>query len=103
MLSRKMLHLVERLQRRSNKKWRKFESRVGTTQGKLEGNSDRFKFANISDRQRRKRKMLNNKTKSGVSALAETQVVPSQRDVSLKSSSNAINTLSQGEKNRQQE
>ena len=41
--------------------------------------------------------MLINETKSGVWALAETQVVPSQRDVSLNSSSNAMDTLSQGE------
>ena len=41
--------------------------------------------------------MLINEAESGVSALAETQVVPSQRDVSLNSSSNAMDTLSQGE------
>ena len=59
---------------------------------------DRFKFVNILDRQRKKRKMLVNETKSGVSALAEMQLVHSQRDASLNSSSNAMNTLSQGEK-----
>ena len=41
--------------------------------------------------------MLINETKSGVSDLAETQVVPSQKDVSLNSSSNTMDTLSQGE------
>ena len=41
--------------------------------------------------------MLINETKSGVSALVETKVVPSQIDVSLNSSSNAMDTLSQGE------
>ena len=87
------VHLVERLQRRRNKKQRKFESRVGKTGEKLEANSDRFKVVNISDQQRRKRKMLINELKSGVSALAETQVVTSQRDVSLNSSSNAVDTL----------
>ena len=59
---------------------------------------DRFKFVNILDRQRKKRKMLINETKSGVSALAEMQLVHSQRDASLNSSSNDMNTLSQGEK-----
>ena len=59
--------------------------------------SDRFKFVNILDLQRRKRKMLISETKSGVSALIETKVVPSQIDVSLNSSSNAMDTLSQGE------
>ena len=42
--------------------------------------------------------MLINELKSGVSALAEMQLVHSQRDASLNSSSNAMNTLSQGEK-----
>ena len=96
------VHLVERLQRRRNKKQRKFESRVGKTGEKLEANSDRFKAVNISDQQRRKRKMLINELKSGVSALAETQVVTSKRDVSLNSSSNAVDTLSQGEKKKKQ-
>ena len=63
---KKNIHLVERLQRRRNKKWKKFENRVGTTRETLERNSDRFKFVNISDRQRRKRKMLISETKSGV-------------------------------------
>ena len=67
---------------------------------KLEADSDRFKVVNISDRQRRKRKMLINELKSGVSALAETQVVTSQKDVSLNSSSNAVDTLSQGKKKK---
>ena len=67
---------------------------------KLEANSDRFKVVNISDRRRRKRKMLINELKSGVSALAETQVVTSQKDVSLNSSSNAVDTLSQGKKKK---
>ena len=67
---------------------------------KLEANSDRFKVVNISDRQKRKRKMLINELKSGVSALAETQVVTSQKDVSLNSSSNAVDTLSQGKKKK---
>ena len=61
-------------------------------------NLDQFKFANILDRQKKKRKMLINETKSGVSALAEMQLVPSQRDASLNSSNNVMNTLSQGEK-----
>ena len=59
---------------------------------------DQFKFANILDRQKKKRKILINETKSGVSALAEMQLVPSQRDASLNSSNNVMNTLSQGEK-----
>ena len=80
------------------KKWRKFEGRVGANREKLQGNSDRFKSANISDRQRRKRKMLINETKSGLSVQAGTQMVPSQRDAFLNSSSNAMNTLSLGEK-----
>ena len=41
--------------------------------------------------------MLINETKSGVSALLETKVVLSQIDVSLNSSSNAMDTLSKGE------
>ena len=90
------VHLVERVQRHRNKKWRKFENRVGITREKLEGNSDPFKFVNISDRQRRERQMLINETKSGVSALPEAKVVPSQRDVSLNSASNAMDILSQG-------
>ena len=43
------VHLVERLQRRRNKKWRKFENRVGTKCEKSEENSDWFKFVNILD------------------------------------------------------
>ena len=73
------VHLVESLQRCRNKKWRKFEGRVGANYEKLEGNLDRFKFVNISDRQRRKRKKLINETKSGVSVQAETPMVPSQK------------------------
>ena len=42
--------------------------------------------------------MLINETKSGVSVQAETQMVPSQRDAFLNSSSNTISTLSLGEK-----
>ena len=72
------VHLVESLQRRKNKKWRKFEDRVDASREKIEENSDRFKFVNISDQQRRKMKMLINETKSGVTAQAETQMVPSQ-------------------------
>ena len=63
---KKNVHLAERLPRRRNKKWKKFENKVGTTHEKLERNSDRFKFVNISDRLRRKRGMLINETKSGV-------------------------------------
>ena len=57
-----------------------------------------FKSVNISDQQRRKRKMLINEAKSGVSVQAETQIVPSQRDAFLNLSRNAMNTLSLGEK-----
>ena len=39
-----------------------------------------------------------NETKSAVSAQAETQMVPSERYVFLNSSSNVMNTLSQGGK-----
>ena len=42
--------------------------------------------------------MLVNETKSGVSVQAETQMVPSERDAFLNSSSNLMNTLSLGEK-----
>ena len=42
--------------------------------------------------------MLINETKSGVSAQAETQMVPSERDIFLNSSSNVMNTLSLGGK-----
>ena len=61
------VHLVESLQRCRNKKWRKLEGRVSANREKLERNSDQFKYVNISDRQRRKRKMLINETKSEVS------------------------------------
>ena len=54
----------------------KVEDRVDASREKIEENSDRFKFVNISDRQRRKMKMLINETKSGVTAQAETQKVP---------------------------
>ena len=93
-----MYILLKDVRRRRNKKRRKFEGRVGANRKKLEGNSDRLKFVNISDRQRRKRKMLINETKSEVSAQVETQMVPSQRDVFLNSSINVMHTLSLGEK-----
>ena len=64
---------------------RKCENRAGARREKLEENSDRFKFVNISDRQRRKRKMLINEATSKMSAEAESKMVPSQRDVSLNS------------------
>ena len=92
------VHLVESLRIRRNKKWRKFEGRVGASREKLKGNSDRLKLVNSSDRQRRKRNMLINETKSEVSAQAETQMVSSQRDAFLNSSSNVMNTLSLGKK-----
>ena len=94
------VHLVKSLRRRRNKKRRKFEGRVGASREKLEGNSDRFKFVNISDRQRRKRKKLINETKPGVSVQAEKQMIPSERerDVFLNSSSNVMNTFSLHEK-----
>ena len=72
--------LVEVLQKRRSK-WKTFESTVGASREKLEGNSDRFKFVNISDLQRRKRKILINETKSGVSVQAQVQMVPSQKNV----------------------
>ena len=52
----------------------------------------------ISDRQKRKTKMLINETKSGVSAQAKTQMAPSQRDNFLNASSNVLNTSRLGEK-----
>lgn len=72
--------LVEVLQKRRSK-WKTFESIVGASREKLEGNSDQFKFVNISDLQRRKRKILINETKSGVSVQAQVQMVPSQKNV----------------------
>ena len=92
------VHLAESLPRRRNKKWRKFEDRVGASREKLEGNLDRLKFVNISYRQRRKRKMLINETKSEVSAQVDSQIVPSKRDSFLNSSCNVMNTLTLGEK-----
>ena len=79
-LSRRM-YILLKVQKRRNKKWRKFEGIFGAKREKLEGKSDRFKFVNISDRQRRKRKILINETKSGVSVQAQVKMVPSQRNV----------------------
>ena len=47
--------------------------------------------------------MLINETKSGVSAQAETQMVSSQRDVFLNSSSNLMNTLGEKKDNESNE
>ena len=79
-------------------KWRKFEGTVGASREKLEGNSDRLKFVNISDRQRRKSKMLIKETKSEVSAQIDSQMVPSQRDNFLNSSCNVMDTLTLSKK-----
>ena len=92
------VYLVEGLLISRNKKWRKYEGRVGASREKLKRNLDRFKFVNISDRQKRQTKMLINKTKSGVLVQAETQMIPSQGDTFLNSSSNVMDTLSPGEK-----
>ena len=92
------VQLVEGLLISRNKKWRKYEGRVGACREKLKRNLDRFKFANISDRQKRQTKMLINKTKSVVLVQAEAQMIPSQGHVFLSSSSNVMDTLSPREK-----
>lgn len=92
------VQLVEGLLISRNKKWRKYEGRVGASHEKLKRNLDRFKFANISDRQKRQTKMLINKTKSVVLVQAEAQMIPSQGHVFLNSSSNVMDTLSPREK-----